>query len=133
MNGLKKGYVDAVQKEDIAFWSMSTWKRTALLKPYQVQITLKWIWIGQFGPKICMGTAHDLSYLHEELVPHIIHQDIKAHNVLLGRDLNPKITDFGLAKLFPENVTHISTWVVGTIGYLAPRYAMHGQLTKKAG
>jgi serine/threonine protein kinase len=91
--------VDAVQKKDIAFWSMSTWKRTTLLKPYQVQITLEWIWIGQCGPKICMGTARDLSYLHEELVPHIIHQDIKARNVLLDRDLNPKITNFGLAKI----------------------------------
>ncbi|KAG0534019.1 hypothetical protein BDA96_04G242600 [Sorghum bicolor] len=81
---------------------------------------------------ICVGTAKGLSYLHEEHEPNIVHRDIKASNVLLDRDYMPKIGDFGLAKLFPDNVTHISTGVVGTNGYLAPEYFVHGQLTKKA-
>jgi serine/threonine protein kinase len=63
---------------------------------------------------ICVGTAKGLSYLHEEHEPNVVHRDIKASNVLLDRDYRPKIGDFGLAKLFPDNVTHISTGVVGT-------------------
>jgi serine/threonine protein kinase len=61
-----------------------------------------------------LGIARGLAFLHEELVPHIVHRDIKASNILLDKDLNPKIGDFGLAKLFPENITHISTRIAGT-------------------
>ncbi|XP_038688785.1 cold-responsive protein kinase 1-like isoform X2 [Tripterygium wilfordii] len=81
---------------------------------------------------ICMGIAKGLSFLHEELTPHIVHRDIKASNILIDEDFKPKIGDFGLAKLFPDNITHISTRVAGTIGYLAPEYALGGQLTMKA-
>lgn len=63
---------------------------------------------------ICKGTARGLAFLHEELVPHIVHRDIKASNILLDRDFNPKIGDFGLAKLFPDDITHISTRIAGT-------------------
>ncbi|CAH9115633.1 unnamed protein product [Cuscuta europaea] len=82
--------------------------------------------------KICMGVARGLAFLHEEAQPRIVHRDIKASNILLDSDLNPKIADFGLAKLFPNDVTHISTRVAGTQGYLAPEYAMLSRLTRKA-
>lgn len=82
--------------------------------------------------KISIGIARGLAYLHEEVRPHIVHRDIKAGNILLDKDLTPKISDFGLAKLIPVNMTHVSTRVAGTIGYLAPEYAIRGQLTRRA-
>jgi serine/threonine protein kinase len=65
--------------------------------------------------KICFGVADGLTYLHEEVHPPIVHRDIKASNILLDRNLRPKIADFGLAKFFPGNMTHISTRVAGTL------------------
>ncbi|XP_028796997.1 probable LRR receptor-like serine/threonine-protein kinase At1g53430 [Neltuma alba] len=82
--------------------------------------------------KICVGIARGLAYLHEESRLKIVHRDIKATNVLLDKDLNAKISDFGLAKLDEDENTHISTRIAGTIGYMAPEYAMRGCLTDKA-
>ncbi|CAL5343091.1 unnamed protein product [Camellia sinensis] len=82
--------------------------------------------------KICLGIARGLAYLHEESRLKIVHRDIKASNVLLDKEFNAKISDFGLAKLYEDDNTHISTRVAGTIGYMAPEYAMRGYLTNKA-
>uniref|UniRef100_A0A9I9DZK6 non-specific serine/threonine protein kinase n=1 Tax=Cucumis melo TaxID=3656 RepID=A0A9I9DZK6_CUCME len=82
--------------------------------------------------KICVGIARGMAYLHEESRLKIVHRDIKATNILLDKDLNPKISDFGLAKLDEEENTHISTRIAGTFGYMAPEYAMQGHLTDKA-
>ncbi|CAL4997348.1 unnamed protein product [Urochloa decumbens] len=82
--------------------------------------------------EIILGIARGLTYLHEESSVRIVHRDIKASNVLLDKDLTPKISDFGLAKLFDEKKTHVSTKISGTFGYLAPEYAMRGHLTEKA-
>ncbi|XP_052733534.1 probable LRR receptor-like serine/threonine-protein kinase At1g56140 isoform X2 [Vigna angularis] len=81
---------------------------------------------------ICTGIARGLAYLHEESRLRIVHRDVKASNILLDYELVPKISDFGLAKLYDDKKTHISTRVAGTIGYLAPEYAMRGHLTEKA-
>ncbi|KAJ8762036.1 hypothetical protein K2173_006638 [Erythroxylum novogranatense] len=82
--------------------------------------------------KICTGIARGLAFLHEESRLKIVHRDIKATNVLLDKDLNPKISDFGLARLHEDGKSHISTRIAGTIGYMAPEYALWGYLSYKA-
>ncbi|CAJ1957653.1 unnamed protein product [Sphenostylis stenocarpa] len=81
---------------------------------------------------ICVGIARGLAFLHEESRLKVVHRDLKSSNVLLDEDLNPKISDFGLARLREGDNTHISTRIAGTWGYMAPEYAMHGYLTEKA-
>eukprot|EP00253_Pinus_taeda_P030819 PITA_30819 len=100
-----------------------------------------------------MGIACGLLYLHEGSQLRIIDRDIKKNNIVLDERLNPKIADFGLARLFPEDETHIQTRVAGTYGtflqsyntntptywkifgvsssYLVPEYAMQGKLSVK--
>ncbi|XP_038976167.1 cysteine-rich receptor-like protein kinase 6 [Phoenix dactylifera] len=83
--------------------------------------------------KIIGGIARGLQYLHEESQLKIIHRDLKASNILLDADLNSKISDFGLARLFGGDQTQCTTnQVVGTFGYMAPEYVMHGQFSIKS-
>ncbi|OMO82776.1 hypothetical protein COLO4_22837 [Corchorus olitorius] len=94
----------------------------------EVQLNLDW----PTRLRICIGIAKGLAFLHEESPLKMVHRDIKTTNVLLDKDINPKISDFGLARLDEEENTHISTRVAGTIGYMAPEYALWGYLTYKA-
>lgn len=83
--------------------------------------------------KIATGAARALEYLHDKADLPVIYRDLKASNILLDEEWNPKISDFGLAKLAPiGNQTHLTTKVMGTYGYCAPEYAMTGRLTRKS-
>ena len=84
---------------------------TSILGPADGRLKLDW----SARQKICIGIAKGLTFLHEESTLKVVHRDIKATNVLLDRDLNPKISDFGLAKLDEEENTHISTKIAGTM------------------
>ena len=88
----------------VGFW-------TSILGPAGGRLKLDW----PARQKICVGIARGLAFLHEESTLKIVHRDIKSTNILLDGDLNPKISDFGLAKLYEEENTHISTRIAGTV------------------
>lgn len=83
--------------------------------------------------KIAQGAARGLEYLHEVAYPPVIYRDFKASNILLDSNFNPRLADFGFAKICPiGGRTRVSTRVMGTYGYCAPEYVSTGQLTTKS-
>jgi len=80
---------------------------------------------------IAVGLASVLSYLHQECEQRVIHRDIKTGNILLDGSMNPRLGDFGLAKLMDHDKSPVSTLTAGTMGYLAPEYLQCGMATEK--
>ncbi|KAL3824272.1 hypothetical protein ACJIZ3_020301 [Penstemon smallii] len=81
--------------------------------------------------QIAQGAARGLAYLHQSCEPHILHRDIKSSNILLNEKFEAHLADFGLARLILPNVTHVTTDLVGTLGYIPPEYGQSPVATYK--
>ncbi|KAI3944773.1 hypothetical protein MKW92_034572 [Papaver armeniacum] len=100
----------------------------ALFGPENLKNKLSW----SARLRICTGIAKGLTYLHaDNSKMKIVHRDIKLSNILLDKDFNPKISDFGLIMHYSREITHIKTGLAGTVGYMAPEYVIRGTVTEK--
>ncbi|XP_010539262.1 PREDICTED: protein STRUBBELIG-RECEPTOR FAMILY 8 isoform X2 [Tarenaya hassleriana] len=82
--------------------------------------------------RVALGTARALEYLHEVCLPFVVHRNFKSANILLDEELNPHLSDCGLAALTPNTERQVSTQVVGSFGYSAPEFALSGVYTVKS-
>ncbi|RZC92530.1 hypothetical protein C5167_029763 [Papaver somniferum] len=100
----------------------------ALFGPINLKNKLTW----PARVRICIGIANGLAFLHDDDPKmKIVHRDIKLSNILLDKDLNPKISDFGLVTHYHREITHINSKLAGTVGYMAPEYVIRGTVTEK--
>ncbi|XP_044503988.1 G-type lectin S-receptor-like serine/threonine-protein kinase At2g19130 [Mangifera indica] len=121
------GFCAKASKRSLVYEYMPNGSLETLLFPKNPKI-LDW----QSRYRIAIGTARGLAYLHEECRDCIIHCDIKPDNILLDAEYNPKVADFGLAKLFGREFSRVLTTMRGTRGYLAPEWMSGEAITPKA-
>ncbi|XP_044460902.1 protein STRUBBELIG-RECEPTOR FAMILY 8-like isoform X2 [Mangifera indica] len=82
--------------------------------------------------RVALGTARALEYLHEVCLPSVVHRNFKSANILLDEELNPYLSDCGLAVLTPNTERQVSTQMIGAFGYSAPEFALSGIYTVKS-
>ncbi|KAJ0983560.1 hypothetical protein J5N97_011815 [Dioscorea zingiberensis] len=123
------GYCIQGVERMLVYEYMSKGSLDALLFVKEQGVHLDW----QARLRIIVGIARGLLYLHQDSRFRIIHRDLKASNILLDAEMNPKISDFGMARIFGEDETINKTRkVVGTYGYMAPEYALNGIFSVKS-